>query len=59
MIKSKMKIIFKINYLISWKIIIHTSVVINEKWAEMKAERERETGWPLKKKKKILRAEQY
>ena len=51
MIKSKMKIILRINYLLTRKIIIHTSVVINEKWAEVKAERERErerereTGW--------------
>ena len=37
MIKSKMKIILKIK-----KIIIHTAVVIKEKWAEVKAERERE-----------------
>ena len=42
MIKLKMKIVLKINYLLSRKIIIHTSMVINEKWAEVKAEGERE-----------------
>ena len=60
MIKSKMKIILKINYLLSRKIIIHTSMVINEKMGgsegrereRVKAERERvkaqrERGWPF------------
>ena len=41
MIKSKMKIFFKINYLLSRKTIIHTFMVINENWAEVK---EREWG---------------
>ena len=36
-----MKTILKINYLLSRKIIIHTSMIINEKWAEVKAKRER------------------
>ena len=45
MIKSKMKIILKINYLLSRKIIIHTSMIINEKWAEVKAKRERRGGF--------------
>ena len=45
MIKSKMKIFLKINYLLSRKIIIHTSMVINEK---MGGSEEREGGLFLK-----------
>ena len=50
MTKSKMKIVLKVNYLLR-KIIIHTSRVINEKWVEVKAERDGVTFF--------LRAEQY
>ena len=31
-----MKIYLKINYFLSRKIIIHTSMLINKKWAEVK-----------------------
>jgi len=51
MTKSKMKIVLKINYLLLRKIIIHSSRVINEKWVEVKAERDGVTFF--------LRAEQY
>ena len=54
MTKSKMKIVLKVNYLLLRKIIIHTSRVINEKWVEVKAERERWGGLFS-----FLRAEQY
>ena len=42
MTKSKLKIVLRINYLISQNIIMPTPMVANEKRAEVKAETERD-----------------